>query len=242
MTQRADRKRPQLEAVLPRVEFGPGTSLTLETDGEPPETFDLETVSLMFAVGVSVPERTRFPESPSNTRLVLNGPARFLVGTLDVGAKRGMNAVRRGLEEAIDVGARDLHEQQSAKDAPALEDGPVRWRATSEPDEGERPHVIVTVEDFGESIDELLEKANAGTDVIITRGGVQVAALVGWAWYARQREHLARLAVAHWAAWRTGRFDSTAYAKEVAALRTSRLEQVGGPRPSAVGAGDDNAD
>ncbi|HEY4753948.1 MAG TPA: type II toxin-antitoxin system prevent-host-death family antitoxin [Candidatus Limnocylindrales bacterium] len=224
------------------MQFDPGTTVTLETKGLPPERLDLDTVELMFGIGLTVPEQLRSPEQDSSSRLVLTGSARFLVGTLDLGVKRGLKVSVRGLATAVDTGLRRVREEKTP-DAPAAEDDQQPWRVSFEPDdEDDRRQVIVTAHDLAASIDDLIEQVDDGTDVIVTQRGVQVAALVGWSWYARQGEHRARLSAAHWAALRTGRFNPTTYGREIASLRGGRLEREAGPAPSGSGEGDAGAD
>jgi len=242
MTGPENRNPVPVPPVMPRVELDPGTAVTLETEGEPFETINSETVSRLFAIGVMVPERERSAKSGSRSRLALNGPARFWLGAIDIGLTRGMMAIRRGLEAAVDAGLRDLQGEPAPTVEPPRDDA-LRLGVSPVPDdEAERPQVVVTEEELAASFDDLLDLAIAGTDVIITRDGLRVAVMVGWGWYARQRERLARVSAAHWAAWRTGRFDTAAYGAEVAGLRGGHSESAPPEAPAAANELDDDAD
>lgn len=137
-----------------------------------------------------------------------------------------------------------VHADKTADVTAADDDQRRPWRVSIEPDdEDDRRQLIVTAGDVAASIDDLIEQATHGTDVIITRDGVQAAVLVGWSWYARRREHLARLAAAHWAGWHTGHFDTVTYGLELADLRHhGRLEQAARPVQGEPGDGDDGTD
>jgi prevent-host-death family protein len=82
------------------------------------------------------------------------------------------------------------------------------------------PQRTVTVREFQERFEELLEAVESGgTHLIITREEVPVAVLMPWSHYRTARERLARLELAYWSAWRDdGTFDSVRLREPVADL------------------------
>jgi hypothetical protein len=93
--------------VMARVELAPGATVAFEFDGEEPDVLDLETVTGLFRAGLQAAPRWSRGKPDGSARLVLDGGARFQVGTWDLGRKRGMKVVLRGLAYILDVVVKD---------------------------------------------------------------------------------------------------------------------------------------
>ncbi|KRD43001.1 hypothetical protein ASE38_01565 [Cellulomonas sp. Root930] len=223
---------PGARSVRARVELGPDATVTLETDGEEPAVLEPDTVTALFSAGLHAPARERSVEPSGSSRLVLDGDARFLVGTLDLGRKRGMRVIMRGLAFTLGAVKRDIDMEHSAPPgAPSPAATPELDRDTPlEPSP-------MSVGELADAFDDMFARVRAGGRVIITELEKPVAVMTSWRWYCQQRELLASLDAAQWRAAVSGRFNSEVYA---AALRDFRSETatVRSIPTTAVGSGE----
>lgn len=220
--------------VQARVELGPDATVTFESDREEPAVLEPDTLTGLFMAGLHAPPRERSVKPSGSARLVLDGDARFLVGTLDLGRKRGMRVIMRGLAFALDAvkSELDVHDtvppQESPEPAPEVARG-----AAPEPGP-------MSVTELAGSFDDVFARVVAGEDVTIAARGRPAAALVSWRRYSRLRELLARLDAAQWAAAADGRFDPEVYAGALQDLRVETTTAIPSTPDPTRGGGEDD--
>jgi len=214
--------------VVARVELAPGATVAFEFDGEEPDVLDPETVTGLFRAGLHATPRRPRGKPDGSARLVLDGEARFLAGTWDLGRKRGMNVVLRGLTYVLAVvdstGAQDalLPAKPSPAPPPAVD------RAVP------RAASRVAVSELGGSFEGAFVRARAGQPVVVTDLDEPTVVVVDWRWYCRQRALLTQLDTANWVAWSSGEFNGDAYAAALADLRSATpptAEPTAAPSP-----------
>lgn len=210
------------------VDLPPGSKVQLSMPGEPAEDLDPATVARLFAIGLRFGRGDR----PSSTKaalelpLLLHGPVRFLVGSMDVGPKRGLRAVRDGLERSfrviaeIDGSATTRGPDESAE--PADRDAP-RTAPTE---------MFVDVDRAGADFTDLVDKVRSGTRVVLTERGEPRAVMIDWGAYCDLNYRLARVQAGYWSAWRRGRFDADAFSEVVDDLLRPSPTEV---RPPTAG-------
>lgn len=219
--------------VVARVELAPGATVSFEFDGEEPDVLDPDTVTGLFQAGLHAAPRRRPGKSDGSARMVLDGEARFMVGSWDLGRKGGLKVVGRGLTYVLGV----VDDADTARTTHAVAE-PVPEPASS----AERqtpPALSMSIAELAESFDEAVAHVLAGGRVTITEHEQPAAAvLVSWRWYCQQQELLARLDAAQWAAWEGGAFSADTYAAALRDLRSASTPAAGPGATTSPAGGD----
>ncbi|NTW39498.1 MAG: hypothetical protein HGA44_06345 [Cellulomonadaceae bacterium] len=214
---------PHAWPVWPRVQLGKRARITLTDPGSPPDTLGRDLVSELFALGLQV--RDEGPgDGDATLELALKGHARFLVGQVDLGSKRGLQAIARGMAYVLDHVVLD----RARKAAEGMAARATGLGSSPEPERTEMVSMPLTLAQA--DIERVAERVRDGAHVVlIDEAGERAAVLVSWGWYARQEQRLAGAQAAYWRAWRSGCFDTTGYAAE---LLASGMHPAGPPEPT----------
>ncbi|KQS98717.1 hypothetical protein ASG23_13300 [Cellulomonas sp. Leaf395] len=148
-----------------------------------------------------------------------------MVGSMDVGPKRGLRAVRDGLERSLRViaeidGAATTHAPEESAE-PADHDAP-RTAPTE---------MFVDVDRASADFTDLVDAVRSGTRVVLTERGEARAVMIDWGAYCELNYRLAHVQAGYWSAWRRGRFDANAFSAVVDNLLRPPTE----PRPPTAG-------
>ncbi|GCD19289.1 hypothetical protein CTKZ_08510 [Cellulomonas algicola] len=196
--------RPAARAFL-----SPEAAVTLHDAAAEPLTLEHDTVQNLFALGVQLAARDRRRRTTNKPRLTLEGHAQFLVGHVDLGRKRGLRAVRDGLEHCI--GAFAGEQLQTATAEPDASHSPHRsGRDPASTDPMPEPAglidggLYVERSRAGDNFDAIVDLALGEGIVVLTRHGAPQLVLLAWEEHCLQRERDAQLRAAYWSAVRTG--------------------------------------
>ncbi|NTW38636.1 MAG: hypothetical protein HGA44_01915 [Cellulomonadaceae bacterium] len=214
---------PHAWPVWPWVQLGKRARITLTSPGSPPDGLGRDLVSELFALGLQV--RDEGPGDGGVTlELALKGRARFLVGQVDLGSKRGLQAIARGMAYALDHMVLD-RARRATEGMAARTTGPGSRLEPERPEMVSMPLALVQAD-----LEGVADRVRDGAHVVlINEAGERLAVLVAWGWYARQEQRLAAAQTAYWRAWRSGSFDTTGYA---AGLLASGMHPAGPPEPT----------
>ncbi|NTW38529.1 MAG: type II toxin-antitoxin system prevent-host-death family antitoxin [Cellulomonadaceae bacterium] len=204
------------------MELGKHATIEISNLGRFRDVVDRDLVDELFALGLLIAMTEGPPVAKGKAAtltIALRGRGRFMVGQEDLGTKRGLKILARGVMFALRAASEGV-QPAGRGDPPATADTmPAR-------PERDRPHTVeMPVEQALAQLNELVARVRHGTRVVLTDGGDRLAVLVGWSWYAQQEERLAAAAAAYWKAWRKGQFDTAVYAK---AMRAAGLHPTAG--------------
>lgn len=233
LPERVTPQAPGGEGDTPRVVIPKGRHVTLEVPGEPPWELDDELVQRLIDVGLHLPPEHRQPK-PERVRLVVDGRAKFVVDGRDIGAKKGLRAVRDAVSWAIRraVDATRASQDETDTGVPDPGDmpggGPNASAATANElpsaapggqarlDPGAPVERYVDVENATHQLDELVNQVAAGARAVVTRDGIPAAVMVAWSTWCKLNADLAREEYAYWSSWDQGVFDDDQYADLIA--------------------------
>ncbi|GCE75643.1 type II toxin-antitoxin system prevent-host-death family antitoxin [Cellulomonas biazotea] len=201
---------PKSPRVDVRVVLPEGEHVVLAIPGDEPVVLEDDIVAALLAIGLDLRpvSRSRKQERP---RLEVDDRVQFLVGGTDLGAKRGLRAVRDGLAIAVQVGLEEARAQAERRHAEAAPSGPT-------PVGVDAPELVMDVAGVEQSFDEVFARVERDeVRVVLTRDGRRVAVMVSWGRWRRLNERLARERLAYWTAWSDdGTFDALRFAEQVA--------------------------
>lgn len=192
-----------------RAVLSPEATVTLHDPAAEPLSLEHATVQYLFVTGVELPGHDKDRRTTRKPKLTLEGRAQFLVGHVDLGRKRGLRAVRDGLEHCIGVLAGD-HLQTATN----------RLAETDRPDESDRDPALTdpspeppgVVDDglyvemwrAGDNFDAVADLALGEGSVVLTHHGTPQLVLLAWDEHCEQRERDAQVRAAYWSVVRAG--------------------------------------
>lgn len=199
-------REPRLVA---RVVLSSAATVTLHDPAAEPLKLEHETVQNLFVLGLQVASHKQQHRAAPKPKLTLEGRAQFFVGQVDLGRKRGLRAVRDGLEHCVGALAGELLRTSSGgSDAQDNSDGPDRDPALIDPS-AEPPGVVenelyVEMWRVNDSFDAIADFAVGEGSVVLTRQGKPQLVLLAWDEHCQQQARDAQLRAAYWSAVRSG--------------------------------------